>query len=291
MHLQYRTKPGGGEFHAKLCITLKEARTQQYLKGNTLIRSTDEAVTEVKAILFKKEVASGNNLVGRGLPSDLVWACDGYRWLWQMTARESHFSLLPWTKRDDAHLTPLQLCWSPRSQQTEQVFFIPLPITAALWMGWGEAFCHEAPWGVVHFCTALSAKKAYCSAWAWPDVSRTLNSSRSFWTPSAKGSSVAALTAWKHSSGARYPRACFFSFTRASLRNASMLGSFGTGLRLSLRGSSGWPGGRKIELQNKAPTSARVQIFTPFSVDWECSLPLFLLSSLHEGLHSTAIWV
>lgn len=46
MHLQYRTRPGGGEFHAKLRITLNKARTQQYLKGNRLIWSTDEAVTE-----------------------------------------------------------------------------------------------------------------------------------------------------------------------------------------------------------------------------------------------------
>lgn len=112
-------------------------------------------------------------------------------------------------------------------------------------MGWGDALFHEAPLDVVHFCTALSAKKAYCSARAWPEVSRTSNSSRSFRTPSAKGCSVAALTAWKHSSGARHPRACFFTFTRASLRNASMLGSFGTGFRLSLRGPNGWPGGRK----------------------------------------------
>lgn len=149
-------------------------------------------------------------------------------------------------------------------------------------MGWGDALFHEAPLDVVHFCTALSAKKAYCSARAWPEVSRTSNSSRSFRTPSAKGCSVAALTAWKHSSGARHPRACFFTFTRASLRNASMLGSFGTGFRLSLRGPNGWPGGRKkMELQNKASISGRLQIFTPFYIDWECSLPLFLLSLLH----------
>lgn len=131
-------------------------------------------------------------------------------------------------------------------------------------MGWGEAVFHEAPLGVVHFCTALSAKKAYCSAWAWPEVSRMLNSSRSFWTPTAKGCSVAALTAWKQSSGARHPWPCFFTFTRASLRNASMLGNSGTGFRLSLRSPSGWPGGRKMELQNKASTSVRPHIFHPF---------------------------
>lgn len=114
-----------------------------------------------------------------------------------------------------------------------------LPMTAALRTGCGAALLQEAPLGVAHLCTALSAKNAYCSAWACPEPSSTWNSSRSLRTPSAKGFSVAARTAWKHSSGARNPRACFFTFTRASRRNASILGSLGTGLRLSRRGPRG----------------------------------------------------
>lgn len=172
-------------------------------------------------------------------------------------------------------------------------FSIPLPITAALRMGWGEALFHEAPLGVVHFSTALSAKKAYCSALAWPEVSRMLNSSLSFRTPSANGCSVAALIAWKHSSGARHPWARFFTFTRASLRNASMLGNLGTGFRLSLRCPKGWPVGRKIGLENKTSTfPGELWIFTCFYIEWDCIIPSPQLNLLHyQDLHSTMIWV
>lgn len=116
---------------------------------------------------------------------------------------------------------------------------LSLPMTAALRTGCGAALLQEAPLGVAHLRTALSAKKAYCSACACPELSSTWNSSRSRRTPSAKGLSVAARTACKHSSGARHPHACFFTFSRALSRNASMLGSLGTGLRLSLRGPRG----------------------------------------------------
>lgn len=87
------------------------------------------------------------------------------------------------------------------------------PMTPALRTGCGAALLQEAPPGVAHLCTALSAKNAYCSACACPELSSTWNSSRSRRTPSAKGLSVAACTAWKQSSGARNPRACLFTFT------------------------------------------------------------------------------
>lgn len=181
-------------------------------------------------------------------------------------------------------------CPTPAALGAHPGSSLSLPMTAALRTGCGAALLQEAPPGVAQRRTALSAKKAYCSAWACPELSSTWNSSRSRRTPSAKGQWAAARTAWKHSSGARHPRACRFTFTRASSRNASMLGTLGTGLRLSLRGPSGWPGGEKWSYRTKHPHLFRCIISRLFSTGWDGSLPP-LLQSLHWGLHGTVSWV
>lgn len=117
---------------------------------------------------------------------------------------------------------------------------ISSPITAARRIGWWAVVFQDAPLGNVHFCRALCAKKAYCKALAWPEVTRTLKSSLSLRSPSGKGRYRTPRTAWKHNSGERHPWASFFSFKSASWRTVSMFGNLGTGFVLTLRGPTGW---------------------------------------------------